>query len=397
MPLIIVALAAVSAARVGPAPVGTVLILLSAPLWFPALVRLRPALWLACALLLLGASGAALFLTSTGAADSGVAASVIGMTITGALLVGIFAWAAYSHGPAATAVAYGAGALLDVPLSHLPLDENGWKYYIAYPLALVVFGLLARRSLWFSVIALGGIAVASAVGGYRSMIAICAGALILTLLANYLGRRRISVRGLDVRPAVFTLGAVAAAGAGVVGFTQLLLSGLLGSRVQESTQLALSRGGDIITGGRVEWIATRHLFSERPWGYGPGYVPTETDKSGIIDSYATAGVEPSLQHLRVYVFDDRFKLHSLYGDFWVNFGPVATLVFLVVAVAILARFIIAATTDGRAPILLWFVFILALWDIAFSPIYTNLAPVLLSLVLLTSFALQSRHSDRSPS
>lgn len=395
LPLIAVLLLGADSLAVGPVPIGTALSLLLSPLWLPSLLRLRSAGALAASLITLGVSGGIVYVVSPSAwFDDAITLSVIRMTVTSALAVGVFSWAALRFGIALTAVAFGLGALIDVPLAHLPLDENSWKYYLAFPCALVLLGISARLRPWYSVAVLTLVAAASVAGGYRSMLGVCVGAVALYVLARMFRHTDLRIGAVDARPWAFLLSTAAAAAAALVAFTWLLTSGLLGERAREATELALARGGDLITGGRVEWIATAALFHERPWGYGPGYVPTERETQIILDAYGSAGVEPSLQHIRDYVLGGQLKLHAIYADFWVNFGPLATLLFLAICAVILYRFVSNATTRMSQPILMWFLLTMTVWDLAFSPIYSNLSHVTLSLVLLAA-AASSRKEERT--
>lgn len=146
----------------------------------------------------------------------------------------------------------------------------------------------------------------------------------------------------------------------------------------------------------MEWIATLALFRERPLGYGPGFVPGEREKQLILDAYTESGVEPSLQHLRQYVFDGRFKLHAVYADFWVNYGLIATIAFLCVLILVIGNFVVRATTCSVEAPLLWFVLVVTIWDVAFSPMYSNLNYVLLALVLLSAQSTSPERAKAAP-
>lgn len=395
IPALIVALIGAPEVAILGVPIGQVLALVTAPLWLPSLLSDWRRVALGGTLVLLGIGGVVLLVTNPGglAISIPVAGAVIGLLVTCAMSIGVIVWAMQAHGLVVVAISYAVGTLVNGVLVMGTIDENVWKYTLAYPAALILLALCARstRVRW-EIVSLVAIGVLSAAGAYRSLLGICAVVLIAMGLSALLRRREISIRGWDVRPLAFIASMVAIVTALVVGLTQLLLSGLAGERAQASTELAISRGGDIISGGRSEWVATIELFSQNPWGFGPGAVPTDTIRQLVRDAFQQAGIEPSWQHINTYVIGERFKLHSTYGDLWVNFGPITTLVFFAVCAVIMYSFISRATTKARQPALLWLLLILAGWDLLFSPIYTNFPHVIFAMVVLT-FALRSQRRD----
>ncbi|MFT4259267.1 hypothetical protein [Microbacterium sp.] len=396
VPLIAVALVASPNISAGPFPVGQILALLLLPLTLRYITRSRVLLALCGSLILLAISGIVLFSLnpSGGGQDLGVAASALGLLVTSGLPIGVFAWSFVRYGLEATSIAFAVGQLLDFIPTGLVVNDNTWKYSLSYPVCLLLLALsaLLRRSL-LSIISILVIAVLSIAGSYRSLLVFCAMSLVMWALGSLLRRRRIQIRRVDARPLLFFASAAAVSIIAAFAFTQLVLAGALGSRAQEASASQLQRAGDLLTGGRYEWVATNALFSAHPWGYGPGAVPQPQDVELIHDAFERSKVEPSWQHVNTYMLGSaapsgpdvdptRFKLHSTYGDLWVNFGPIATVIFLAVAVFVLIRFCTRGSTTRRYPLLIWFLAAWCVWDLAFSPIYTNFPAVVFTLAIL---------------
>ena len=87
---------------------------------------------------------------------------------------------------------------------------------------------------------------------------------------------------------------------------------------------------------------------------------------------------------------ERIELHSVVADLWLLFGPLGLVTGLVVAVVIVAGMAHQRAT-GHLNGLLALVGVVALWDLAFSPL-SNLNHVIVAVALLARFD----HRDVQP-
>jgi hypothetical protein len=81
-----------------------------------------------------------------------------------------------------------------------------------------------------------------------------------------------------------------------------------------------------------------------------------------------------------YMFGGQFKLHSVAADLWSHFGLVGVGLAVVIA-GLLTDALTRVLSDRTGTALLVFAIALALWDLAFGPIYSNLRYITLALGL----------------
>lgn len=288
--------------------------------------------------------------------------------------------------PSRLALAYAAGLIVEVLASPSSWDGNIWKFGLSFPVSLALFAVAARRrSLLPTFIALAAIAAIAIVAGDRSYFGFAAIIFVVVLLPR--ARRRPS-RGKSV------LAVAALALSGIVIYivgVSLALAGYLGARNQLVTAAQLHASGSVLSSGRSESGAAVQLFLHRPIGYGPGVLPTAADVAIGQQGLVGRGLDLTGQYVREYLFGTGFKLHSIASDLWVNFG-LAGLALAILLAFIALRALTASATSARPNPLLTFVSVIALWNLAFSPIGSNLFDTLFCVALLS--AIRSTTQDQ---
>jgi len=341
----------------------------------------------------LGAGGIALWYGSPRDHSPTVAIQVLGILITTGIPAGVYWWALTIEGLAPVALAFGIGLQVNALLAGVTFDAEVWLHTFEYPMTILILALAAlTKRRWPSVGAAVILAALSASGGVRSAVGAVGLGLGLWLAAPLFRRMRFLQQKYDLRPIAyigsFLIGSIAVGAAA----TRTLVSGLLGSRIQEDTLRQIASGGSLLTGGRYEWLVSTKLFRQMPWGFGPGAIPTQHDTSLVAHSLTDAGVTPSWQYVYTYMLGSaspfkveptRFKLHSVVADLWVNFGPIGAAAFVVLVLVLCVMFLARnVTTMAATPLLPFVLLCFTLWDLFFSPIYSNLILVVFSAITL---------------
>ncbi|WP_179950943.1 hypothetical protein [Xylanimonas oleitrophica] len=369
------------AARAGVAAgltAGLLLALALTPLWWPHLRRSRFAL--AVAVLGLACVVSSAWLTWWSAADHDV--SRWGLVETAALLatlvcgVGCVLWARTLLPVWAVGAVYGLGLFAGVGTGGM-FATNAWRFGFSLPTTVLLLALAARfRRTSVDLLAVGVLAVVSAVNGGRSSSAILA---LVGLLALWQARRPRPPSAAATARTVLFFGALAA---GVYLTVQAaVLEGLLGDAARERSEAQIATGGTLITGGRPEMGATLALVTARAWGYGGGTVPSPSDVATAKAGMAALGYDPDNGYVESYLFGSGFELHSVVGDLWAWSGipglalALALVVFLVVRLAS-----VTASRTGSALVL--FLGLRSLWNMFFSPAESSLTVLVLAVGLL---------------
>jgi hypothetical protein len=357
---------------------GLIVVAVLAPVWWPVLRRYvgaRLVVALAALCLLTG-----WWLTQLSRVDhsldahDGRATVLLILTCFGTM--GLLLWARLFLPRSLAAMSFGAG----LALASLPTVTGGalnpWKFGLAIPAAFVTLGLCARtRSRVLPLAVLSILAAVSLLNDSRSYSGFCVLAAVLVVYQN---RRGSGTSGWR------RLGQVAFLGGLVVSayflITSLLVQGYLGEELQLRTRAQIENSGSLIAGGRPEWSATLQLVQDHPLGYGIGVVPNSHDilvgKTGL-DPLHIPTIDGYAEH---YMFGGQFKLHSVAADLWSHFGASGVLLTLLIAV-LLVNALTRALSSRTASALVGFVIALALWDLAFGPIYSNLRYITLALGL----------------
>lgn len=275
-------------------------------------------------------------------------------------------WCVLQIGVEAALVLYGVGSLIGYMISTEQFSDNPWKYSLSFPvciLLLVVMGRLSRSAGFACAAALIVISISFDTRNTAgALLAACTTQLILLRGRQSNSRTRSAI----------TVAAVGLSGALVYQlFTFLALGGSLGRELEETT-LNQSRNQSVIA-GRVEYGATFALLREVPQGLGPGVVPSQRDvqigKSGLAD----IGVGTSSSYVEESMFGNRFEVHSIAGDIWVQFG-IGGVGLAAALLAVLIKTVtrcVSRSTNTRIELAVLFLAYQGLWDLLFSPLYAN--------------------------
>jgi hypothetical protein len=278
--------------------------------------------------------------------------------------IGVVCWARVVMPVWCIPLVLGTGMLLGA-VPQLGSTANAVKFLLVFPLSLVVLALCdARGRRWPAVVACGALAVVCIVNDGRSAMSfLLATAAVVLWQATREGRRAVSRLG--------TVGAViAAAVAGYVLLTDLLLSGALGAGVAARSQAQVDQSGSLLLGGRPEWSGTAQLMSERFTGFGLGTVPTETDVTTIKQGFAALRIPTADGYIENYLTAGRFELHSVVADLWVWLG-LPGLALGLLAAALVVWGLVDRVSASAAPAVLVYIGLNALWYLAFGPLPSN--------------------------
>jgi hypothetical protein len=393
-----------------PVAVTSVLLIgLNRPLAFGASTALVPTLLLlpvcvsavagfryARALLLVGflavAGGAAMALASPygHAVNQRAAVSQALMILTAVVGVAVLLWVGRVLGMEKVALLYGLGAVAGAALDPARWDSNPWKFAFAFPVTVIVLALLTRwRRIIPQVLTLGVLGIVSVLLDYRSFFGFCVLTGVLLLWQQIGGWR----------PPRHKAGSVIVVGglglAMYYGGTALLVDGALGPELQERSEAQIEASGSLLLGGRPEWSGTVNLMAEHPWGYGLGVRPDTADVKAIKAGFAGINVEYDNGYVERFMAGDSFKLHSIVADLWAYCGVFGILLCATIVLILLGAFVTRFATRTGTPLFL-FMALLALWDLAFGPSYSNLPDVTLAtaLALVPPAAALRRRSDR---
>lgn len=374
---------------------GVVLAALTIPLWLSAAVEFRGARLLQI-LMLAAVLGGGVLLAVSVQSHAFEVQRALGISLAMVLspvALGFLLWARQLIGLAPVGLLYGFGALIDNAVRFQEWGENGWKYGYSWAVAVILLSLvigLRREKLATAAVFLA-LAIPSVLGGYRTLMVFCVVALALFLFMDWNRRQERFPRiplllGLVVGCAAF----------GYAALTWLSLSGLLGHEVQTKSEHAIRETGSVLVGGRTEWSATLALMKERFFGFGPGVIPSEVDIEVGKQGLAGIGANPESQHANTYIFDGQFRLHSIFGDLWTNFG-IPGLVLAIAAASLATIALIRFGDRDRASGLQILLALWLIWDIAFSPFDSNWRYDVFALALLLGWINGHGDSDfRSP-
>ncbi len=358
-----IALAGFNLTGPGGIPATLVAMTCVAPMWWPIVAQtqfVRAILGLAAATIVAGFVLAELA-KSHHVVDPSVQRSSILIILGGLAIMLALVWGR-SHFPLhVVAVVFGTGMLADAVLN----STRSWKYHLASPVAIIVVGWLGRyRQQLPAAGALLAIGVVTALDRGRSFFAFCTIAASLCLWQTR--PTDPAARTRRWYPALLLVGAGAAT---YTVATRLLTQGYLGVEAQQRTISQIESSGSLITSGRPEWTATRALASERPWGYGLGVVPDARDYAVAKSGFDSINAQPG-GYLTNYMLGGRFRLHSITADLWVSYGVVGVALAAIVAFALI-RTISVLLAERRCPPIVALAVVLAMWHLAFGPIFTN--------------------------
>lgn len=367
--------------------VSAVIALVTAPLWLAAALRHRAYRVVLVAVVICVPFG---FLLASTSSDDHAISDTGALTATVELLAlaataGAVLWTTSHLGMRVVLMLYASGDLLS-SVSQLGTTANDWKFVLSSPLSLFLLGLVCtrpRRPLLECGVLLS-LAAVSAVSDSRSHMAFCA--IVVGLVAwQGIGPRLQGATGRLVQGVAL---AAMGVGAYLLG-SSLLTSGRLGTEMQARTLAQIDNSGSLIGGGRPEWFATLELMAAQPWGFGVGVIPNTRDIVTGIHGLQGAKVYGASDYGAHYMFAGQFRLHAITADMWSRWG-VFGILLAVLVVALVANSVLALLQARAADSALLFVALNALWNMGFSPIYSNLPQIGLALGLLIPFAARGR-------
>lgn len=291
--------------------------------------------------------------------------------------VGVFLWARTVMRVEQIALVYGLATLV-AGILKLPGSENPWKYELATPITLIVLALAARvtsrtraRAATFG--ALAAIGCVSIINDYRSNFGMC---MVAVLVVLWQSRKPEKPERLGHAGTMLLLTGI------VVAFyfavTRLLVAGVFGDDIAEKSELQIQQSGNLLVGGRPEWTATLALMEIEPGGFGLGAEPTSSDLQMAKAALYGVGIPLDNGYVDNYMFGGHFKLHSITADLWAQTG-VLGLVLAATIVLLLVLSLTSRMVDRRPSALASFLVLLALWDVGFGPILSDLPEVAFAL------------------
>lgn len=347
--------------------IATVLGLVLAPVWWPAVSRFRGG-W---PVLGTGAVAAAsgVWLTEYSSLDHRTSTALM-VSVSFILLnilvgIGILLWARTHLRTSLVAVLLGLGMVLAIPVGGVRLDQDAWRFEYSVPVSVLLLALAwhARRP-WLEVVLALALAGASALAGGRSTFAMLLVAAIAS--AWQMTRSRTKV-GSRVRIVLF-------GGALVFALYQvgqgLILDGYLGESAQARTEMQIQTSGNVLLGARPELGATLALMASEPGGFGSGTLSSLADIRVAKSGMAQLGYDPDNGYVHKYMFGNGYELHSVIGDMWAAFG-IAGLAFTVLAVLYGFRSALGLVASRAAPALLVYLTVRMTWNALFGPVLAS--------------------------
>lgn len=322
-----------------------------------------------------------LLLTSVASQDHLVNTSYLWVTV-GSVATAVFVsiptllWTRACSSTRAAALAFATGSILQTLATPDSWDGNVWKFGLSFPVSVLLLAVVWRaRSVALPLLVLALIGTLAISAGDRSYFGFVAVVVIMMFLPRARSR---PTKAKSIAAVV----ALVAAGAAVYSIgVALALKGFLGERNQIVTAAQLRASGSVLTAGRSESGAALQLFAHRPLGYGPGVLPSADDVAIGQQGLAGRGLDLTGQYVREYLFGTGFKLHSITSDLWVNFGLAGIGLAAVFALACAAALVVNITRSEASPLLL-LLGVVGLWNLAFSPIGSNLGDTVFCVAML---------------
>ncbi len=356
---------------------GVVVAALLAPLWLAALSRYRGARLLLLVGAVAGVTG--VWLTQVAATDHRTSTKLLvatTMTLVGFLFgVGVVAWARTVLSDGTVAILYGTGLMLGISTSGR-FGANPWRFGFSIPVTVLVLALAWRSGRrWTGVVAALALGAVSALNDGRSTFAML---LLAALLTAWVALPRShSARTSRMRVVVLT--ALLVAVVYQVG-QGLILDGYLGEGTQQRTAQQVRTSGSVLIGARPELGASIALVKERPLGFGPGTSANTADVLAAKSGMSAIGYDPNNGYVEVYMLGTGIELHSVLADLWAQFGA-AGVVLTGMIVWNLLRDLSGRLAHRSAHALIVFLSVRALWDVGFSPFYSAVTLLMLTVGL----------------
>lgn len=240
-----------------------------------------------------------------------------------------------------------------------------WKYSAAWPLSLLVLVCLRQRRLWQQALVSFGLSAISLALDTRNTAGALALVGFMTLLKAALPGAMSRVKAWTVMVSSIVIGS------GIVSATSALSSaGVFGQELQARVSSQVRTFG--LLGGRLEYGATFGLFKASPQGLGLGVLPSTADVRAATDGLIAIKAPVLSDYFRNDVLGRVIEVHSIAGDVWLEFGFAGIGAVLAGSAILVAGAYRVLRTD--APLLaaaILFVIAQAMWDTGFSPLNSN--------------------------
>lgn len=358
---------------------GTAFGLALLPFWLPVVRSFRGARPVIAGGLLCVAAGA--LLTSAHSIDHQTSIKLMAahsvLAVTLVIGVGVILWARTLMHHGTIAIAFGAGLLLAISSSTEQFATNPWKFGFSLPAAVIVLGIGARiNSRATELIGITIILLVSVLNDSRSFAAML---LLAALFVGWQLTPQPASRKGSTAVLLLSTGALAV----LVYFVgqSLILNGALGEETQERSQAQLDASGSLILGGRPEIGATLALFEANPSGFGSGTKPSHADLNTAKAGMASLNYDPNNGYVERYMFGSGYEVHSVIGDMWASFGW-AGLAFLILLIALTVGSLAPGIRSRSASGLALLLSTELLWNAAFSPLYSSLPLIILTLGIM---------------
>ncbi|HEX8510949.1 MAG TPA: hypothetical protein VF635_15805 [Propionibacteriaceae bacterium] len=357
--------------------VGAVVSFATVPLWYPLTrhyVGARSLLFVGVAAVPCG-----IVLTWLAAADHDVQLGSLFsaiMVLLGTLAsFGFLLWARVRLGDRLLAVTYGLGLLATISTSTPLYATNPWKFGFAVPVTVLLLALVSGASKFTQLAAAAVLLTIATLNDARSsfgIITLTAALLVWQMRPGQSTRRRSGVTAL------FGFGVLAAV---IYNVGQaLIIGGYFGAQTRARSLRQLDTAGSLILGGRPEIAGTLALMRDRVWGLGAGTMANHHDITVAKTGMAAISYDPNNGYVDNYMFGNGFSLHSITGDLWADFGIVGLLLSLLIF-ALVLRSVGQAVANRVASGLLLYTSFLTLWNIVFSPWWSAIPILMLTLAL----------------
>lgn len=350
------------------------------PVWLPYLGRYRMIRWFAVAAVVAVCWGAAQGqITASGpvySINQDAAISIALRILTAVAAVGVMLWARSVIHVGTVAACFGAGLML-TNAAKIAGSANPWKFELSFPVTLIVLGLISRNPKLPVVLGCCGmLAVLGAANDSRSyagFVALTGAIVVGSRLREMTGRRWN-------RAAVIVLTVFGAYSAYVIGET-LLIDGALGAEAAQRTQEQLDQSGNLLIGGRPEWMATINLAQVHPWGVGMGIMPVTDDVIEASDGLISIGIATYRGYVDNYMMAGQFNLHSIIADLWINTG-VAGVVFGLIILWIFVHALVTGVSRNSVSPIAGLAILMGCWNMCFGPLFSNMPDVAVCLALI---------------
>lgn len=350
------------------------------PVWAPYLAKYRLIRWYAVASVVAVFWGAALAqITASGPVysinqDAAISIALRVFTAVGA--VGVMLWARSLMHIGTVAACFGAGMLV-TNAAKIAGSANPWKFELSFPVTLIILGLISRSPRLPLVLGVCGmLAVIGAANDSRSYAGFVAltGAIVLGSRLRQLTGKRWN------RMAVACLAIFGAYLAYVIGET-LLVDGALGAEAALRTQEQLDQSGNLLIGGRPEWMATFNLAQVHPWGVGMGIMPVQDDVVEASEGLISIGIATYRGYVDNYMMAGQFNLHSIVADLWINLGMAGLVLGLTILWTFLHALVTGVSRNAVTPIT-GFALLMGCWNMCFGPLFSNMPDVAVCLAIV---------------